>query len=208
MKATITVVAAALVALLVTAMVAGTNSTSGTNSNLVRSDSHRLSTAADGKVTVVEFLDFECEYCGAAYPGVERLRAEYSGKITYVVRYFPIASHRNANNAARAAEAAARQGKFEPMYKKLFDNQKQWGEKEDSQAALFESFADELGLNITKFRADVVSNAVAARVKVDSDDGQAAGVQGTPSFFINGKKLEGEPNYDTLKAAVRRALAA
>ncbi|ALG08645.1 DsbA family protein [Kibdelosporangium phytohabitans] len=89
---------------------------------LVRPDSHRLSPAPDGKGTVVEFLDLECEACGAAFPGVEQLCAEYSGKVTFIVRYFPIPipipipSHRNAELAARAVEAAARQGKLEPMY--------------------------------------------------------------------------------------------
>ena len=72
--------------------------TAGGSEALVRPDSHRLSTAADGKTTVVEFLDFECESCLAAYPGVEKLRAEYGDKITYVVRYFPIASQFEAGS--------------------------------------------------------------------------------------------------------------
>ncbi|MER7417367.1 thioredoxin domain-containing protein [Micromonospora peucetia] len=174
---------------------------------LVRADSHRLSTAADGKATVVEFLDFECESCLAAYPGVEKLRAEYGDRITYVVRYFPIASHPNAYNAAHAAEAAARQGKFEPMYKKLFDTQNAWGHNQQSQAAVFEGFAQELGLDVAKFKADVVSAEVEARVKADAADGEALGVQGTPTFFINGTRFTDQPTYDGLKAAIDASLA-
>src|ERR1700754_1769165 len=71
---------------------------------LVRPDSHRLSTATDGKVTFVEFLDFECEACRAAFPAVEQLRQEYQGRVTFVLRYFPIPSHSNAENAALAVE--------------------------------------------------------------------------------------------------------
>ncbi|SDT07816.1 DsbA family protein [Actinoplanes derwentensis] len=174
---------------------------------VVRDDSHRLSTAADGKVTVVEFLDFECEACGAAYPGVEKLRAEYGDKITYVVRYFPIASHPNAFNAAHAAEAAARQGKFEDMYVKLFDNQAAWGHTEQSRAPVFEQYASELGLDMTKFKADVAGPEVAERVKSDAADGTALGVQGTPTFFVNGEKYTEQPTYEALKATIDNALA-
>jgi protein-disulfide isomerase len=173
----------------------------------VRADSHRLSTAADGKVTVVEFLDFECEACGAAYPGVEKLRAEYGDRITYVVRYFPIASHPNAFTAAHAAEAAARQGKFEQMYAKLFDNQSVWGHGQESRASTFAGYAGDLGLDMAKYTADVTSAEVAARVKSDAADGVALGVQGTPTFFVNGERFTGQPSYEALKAAIDTELS-
>ena len=86
---------------------------------VVREDSHRLSTAADGQVTLVEFLDFECEACKAAYPFVEQLRDEYEGRVTFVARYFPTPGHANAENAAVAVEAAAQQGRFEDMYHRM-----------------------------------------------------------------------------------------
>lgn len=174
---------------------------------LVRPESHRLNTAADGKVTVVEFLDFECEACGAAFPGVERLREEYADRITYVVRYFPIESHFNAENAARAAQAAANEGRFEAMYLKLFEAQPQWGEQQVSAATLFEGFAQELGLGINRFRADVAAEETIQRVRAEREDGYALGVQGTPTFFINGSKFTGTPSYEGLKAAVDAALA-
>ncbi|UQU67464.1 DsbA family protein [Couchioplanes caeruleus] len=174
---------------------------------VVRPDSHRLTTAADGKVTLVEFLDFECEACGAAFPGVEKLREEYDGRITYVLRYFPIQSHANANNAALAAQAAANQGKLEQMYAKMYETQKQWGEQRDSQAAVFESFAAEQGLDMAKFKADVASPETQKRVDTDQQDGVALGVKGTPTFFLNGEKFEGQPTYEGLKAAIDAALA-
>lgn len=208
LKVTLGVLAVALAVLIGVVVVNrdGTPGTTAVSEALVRPDSHRLSTAADGKTTVVEFLDFECESCLAAYPGVEKLRAEYGDRITYVVRYFPIASHPNAYNAAHAAEAAARQGKFEPMYKKLFDNQNAWGHNPQSQADVFAGYAREIGLDMTRYNSDVASPEVANRVKADATDGENAGVQGTPTFFINGEKYTDSPTYDGLKAAINASL--
>lgn len=173
---------------------------------LVREDSHQLSTAADGKVTLVEFLDFECEACGAVYPAMEQLRADYDGRINYVIRYFPVPSHRNADLAARAAEAAAAQGKFEQMYQALFDNQQAWGEKQESQEAVFLDYARAIGLDLERFQADLNSPTTAARVKKDWNDGLAVGVDGTPTFFLNGKKFVPE-SYQHLTGAIDAALA-
>lgn len=159
------------------------------NSIALRADSHRLNTAEDGKVTLVEFLDFECEACGAAYPFVEQLREQYDGRVTFVARYFAIPSHKNANNAAYAVESAARQGKFEEMYKRMYDTQTQWGESQDSQSDLFRSFAEDLRLDMTEYDADVKSPEVAARVQKDIDDGAKLGVSGTPTFFLNGQQF-------------------
>ncbi|MEU4160783.1 thioredoxin domain-containing protein [Actinoplanes sp. NPDC026670] len=204
---TLSVLGAALAVLLLIVVVNLTEPKPPAATEVVRADSHRLSTAADGKVTVVEFLDFECEACGAAYPGVERLRAEYGDRITYVVRYFPIASHPNAFNSAHAAEAAARQGKFEEMYVKLFDNQQGWGHSQESRASVFAGYAGELGLDMTKYSADVTSAEVAERVKSDAADGVALGVQGTPTFFVNGERFTGQPSYEALKAVVDEELS-
>jgi protein-disulfide isomerase len=174
---------------------------------LVRPDSHRLSTAADDRVTLVEFLDFECPACGQAFPEVERLRAEYAGQITYVVRNFPLSVHANADSAARAAEAAGRQSKFEQMYVKLFETQATWGSQQQDRSAVFEGYAQQLGLDMARYRADVVSGEVAARVRQDQQDGAAVGVGSTPTFFLNGQRVDGQPTYVRLKAAVDAALA-
>ena len=173
---------------------------------VIRADSHRLSTAKDTKVTVVEFLDFECEACGAAFPIVEQLRTKYEGRVTFVARYFPLPSHRNAKNAAHAVEAAARQGKFEDMYERMFTTQANWGEQQDSQAPLFRSYAQAFGLDMTQFDADVKSAAVARRVQKDIDDGTTLGVTGTPTFFLNGKRVTLSSTQDLVKA-IDKALA-
>ena len=90
---------------------------------VVRPNSYRLSTPADTTVTFVEFLDFECESCRAAYPSVEALREEYGDRVTFVVRYFPVPGHVNGECAAIAVEAAAAQGSFEAMYRRMFETQ-------------------------------------------------------------------------------------
>lgn len=102
---------------------------------LVRDNSRRLNNAPDSDVTLVEFLDFECEACRAAFPMVEQARSEYGGdRVNFVIRYFPIPSHFNAERAARAVESAAQQGKFEPMYKKMYETQSQWGGEQRTPA--------------------------------------------------------------------------
>lgn len=176
------------------------------SSVVVRPDSHRLDEASDGKVTLVEFLDFECEACLAAYPFVEDLRERYAGKVSFVARYFPMPGHKNSRTSAHAVEAAARQGKFEAMYSKMYETQTTWGERQDSQAALFRTFADELGLGMDQYDSDVVSASVAERVQKDFDDGRAAGVTGTPTFFLNGVKLQPDTEQE-FRDAIDAALA-
>jgi protein-disulfide isomerase len=156
---------------------------------LVRQDSHRITTPAIEKAQLVEFLDFECESCRAAAPLVEDLRKEYGDRITFVHRYFPLPGHRNSGTAALAVEAAAQQGKYEQMYTKMFDTQPQWGEKQDSQAALFRTYAQELRLDLAKYDAAAADEATIERIRKDVADGKALGVTGTPTFFLNGQKL-------------------
>lgn len=175
---------------------------------LVRPDSHKLSTAADGKVTVVEFLDFECEACRAAFPAVERLREEYDGRVTFVMRYFPIPSHRNAELAARAVEAAGQQGQLERMYRKMYETQPQWGDQQVDHRETFLGFARELNLDMRAFEAALDAQSVSERVKADFRDGIGIGVQGTPTIFVNGGQVDGMvPTYETLKSAIERELA-
>jgi protein-disulfide isomerase len=141
------------------------------------------------KAQLVEFLDFECESCRAAEPLVQELKQEYGDRITFVHRYFPLPGHRNSGTAALAVEAAAAQGKYEQMAAKLFETQSQWGEKQDSQAALFRTFAQDLGLDLAAYDAAVADEATKDRIRQDVTDGTALGVTGTPTFFLDGEKL-------------------
>lgn len=172
---------------------------------LVRDDSRRLTTVPDSDVTLVEFLDFECEACRAAFPMVEQLRTEYGDRVNFVIRYFPIPSHFNAERAARAVESAAQQDKFEPMYKKMYETQSQWGEQRIPADSTFRGFASELGLDMAAFDAAYDDPATLDRVNVDVADGKALGVRGTPTFFLNGTELDFK-SYQDLSAAVDQAL--
>lgn len=183
----------------------GSEGAGGTGAQVVRSESHRLDEVPDAEATLVEFLDFECEACGAAYPFIEDLRERYEGELEFVIRYFPLDGHANSRNAAHAVEAASRQGELEAMYQRMFDAQAQWGEQQESQAPLFRSWAEELGLDMEQYDRDVDSDDVAERVERDFQDGSDLDVSGTPTFFLNGEKLEPQSEqdfYDAIDAAL------
>ncbi|VXC16516.1 DsbA family protein [Arthrobacter sp. 8AJ] len=156
---------------------------------LVRADSHRLTAPAEEKARLVEFLDFECPSCGAVHPFVEELKAEFGDRITFVNRYFPLSAHPNSGQAALAAEAAAQQGQYQQMAAKLFENQSQWAGSQQSQAPLFRTYAGQLGLDLAQFDAVVADQKTEDRILADIADGNALGVNGTPTFFLNGEKL-------------------
>ena len=173
--------------------------------SVTRSSSHVLDEGGDGAVTVVEFLDFECEACGSFYPIVEDLREQFAGQITYVVRYFPLPGHTNSTNAALAAEAAAAQGRFEDMYHRLFETQSEWGEAQESRADVFRGFAEELGLDMAAYDKAVADPATLARVELDINEGKALGVSSTPTFFVDGEMLELQ-QWNDLEDAIQAAV--
>ncbi|WP_068265947.1 DsbA family protein [Janibacter limosus] len=165
---------------------APTGSGSGASAPLVRDDSPRLTSGK--KAVFVEYLDFECEACGAAHPVMTDLREKYGNDVTFVVRYLPL--HGNSMNAALAAEAAREQGKFEEMHDKLFETQAEWSHSESSKEKTFEGYAQELGLDMKQYRASLKDPAAAQRIEQSKKDAQALGVTGTPTFFLDGEKIE------------------
>ncbi len=154
-------------------------------------------------VTLIEYLDFECEACGAYYPLVKQLEDEFPNDLRVVRRYFPLPGHKNGFTAALAAEAAARQGKYNEMHDLLFAEQKNWGEKPAPTPEVFEAYAEQLGLDIAKFKMDVASQSVKDRVQRDFDTGEKLGNTGTPTFFINGKKIKNPQGYEPFKALIQ-----
>ena len=171
-----------------------------------RTNTHVLDEVGPDAPTLVEFLDFECEVCGAVYPVIEQLREEYDGQINYAFRYFPIPSHLNSMNAALAVEAAAQQDQVEDMYNKMFETQSSWGDQQTDHSDLFRTFAEEIGLDMGAYDAAVADPATRARIEEDFAEGQAMGVQGTPTFFLDGQKLELNELTD-LTDALDRAVA-
>ena len=169
---------------------------------LIRSDSPVIG-PADAPVTLVEFLDPECEACRAAYPGVEKLLAEYPEEVRLVVRYFPL--HGNSVLAAIATEAAGEQGKYKEMQKLLFERQSEWGEQQAPQSERFTQYAAELGLDTDRFASAMAKPEYAAKVARDKADGLTVGVTGTPAFFVNGRYIP-RSSPAALRAAIEAAL--
>lgn len=156
---------------------------------IVRSNSHVLSQAPNEQAVLVEFVDFECEGCRAAFPVVEDLRDEYAGTVTIVQRYFPLPGHHNGMNAALAVEAAAQQGNYDQMQQRMFTTQEQWGDSTGDKADVFRGFAHDLGLDMTAYDDAVADPATTQRIELDIADGFALGVSGTPTFYLNGQLL-------------------
>lgn len=184
-----------------------TTTTSNTGSaRVVRRNTRRLGAPGQSGVTFTEFLDFECEACGAAFPAIEQLRREYAGRVTFAIRYFPLPSHKNSETAAIAVEAAARQGRLLAMYQRMYETQASWGEQTTSKAGTFRTLAKDLGLNMQAFDAAVKDPATRARVRADVAEGIALGVDATPTFFVDEKRIVPQSMADlrnTLDAAMR-----
>ena len=167
---------------------------SSADNPLVRPNSPTLG-AADAPVTLVEFLDPECESCAAFSPVVQMMMKEYDGKIKLVVRYMPL--HPNSMRAATLTEAAGEQGKYWQMQELLFQKQSDWGERHGAPTSapksdinvLFDKYAAELGLDRAKIDSAVKENRYQGKLERDRRDGQSLGVRQTPSFFVNGRKL-------------------
>jgi protein-disulfide isomerase len=163
----------------------------------------------ESKVTFTEFVDFQCEACYAYYPHVKQLKEAYKDRVKFQIRNFPITSgHQFAKSAAASAESAARQGKFWEMHDLIFEGQKQWERAENPQAQYFEKYAQQIGLNMDKYREDLGSDEVNAVIMKDLQDVKALGGTGTPTIAINGKKIElPGPDFEKLSKLLDDALA-
>jgi len=155
----------------------------------------------DAPVTLVEYGDFECPYCGQAEPVVRELLRDF-GDVSYVWRHLPLSDvHARAQLAAEAAEAAAEQGAFWEMHDLLLDHQDRLGPGD------LVRYAEQLGLDVERFTSHLQDHAGAARIAEDVDSADLSGVSGTPTFFINGRRHYGAYDIDTLTKAVRAARA-
>jgi protein-disulfide isomerase len=157
--------------------------------------------SADAPVTVVEYGDYECPYCRGAYRDVHRLLDQYPGRVRFVFRNFPIPQlHPHAEQAAEAAEAAAAQGKFWPMYELLLRT----SSKLDLDSLL--RYADQIGLDTGRFENEVRGNVYAARIEADVSEGLRNGVNATPKFYVDGVRIDGKVPMEGLVDAVRAAV--
>ena len=157
---------------------------------------------ADAPLTFVEYGDYQCPYCGAAYPVVKRLQKSLGKKLRFVFRNFPLTqAHPYALIAAEAAEATALQGKFWEMHDLLFERQTLL------KPEILPLWAKTIGLNVEQFENDINQDLVQKRIKEDRQSGIRSGVNGTPTFFINGTRYDGSPDYGSLLAALESELA-
>lgn len=168
----------------------------------VDEDRDHVQGPADAAVTLVEYGDYECPYCGAAYPIIKQVQARMGDRLRFVFRNFPITtSHPHAEQAAEAAEAAAGQGRFWQMHDLLFENQKHLRDRD------LRAYAERLGLDVEQFDKELAEHVHAERVREDFMSGVRSGVNGTPTFYINGVRHDDSYELDTLLAALERAAA-
>jgi protein-disulfide isomerase len=153
---------------------------------------------ADAPLTLVEYGDYQCPYCGAAYPVVKRLQKTLGKKLRFVFRNFPVTqAHPYALIAAEAAEAAALQGKFWEMHDLLYEQQA------SLKPDIIPKWAKKIGLDLDTFGNDIKQGGVVEkRIKEDRQSGIRSDVNGTPTFYINGTRYDGPPDYDSLLAAL------
>lgn len=161
--------------------------------------------AAAPKATLVEYSDFQCPACGMFYPLVEKVFADHKDTLAFTYRHFPLPQHKNALAAAYASEAADKQGKFWEMHKMIFESQRDWSDS-DTAVQTFEKYAADLKLDIAQYKADRDSKATKDRVEHDSATGTASGVNSTPSFYLNGKKLANPKSEAEFIAIIEAAL--
>jgi protein-disulfide isomerase len=164
----------------------------------VRDDSPTLG-PKQANVTLVEFLDPECESCRAFFPTIKRILKEYEGQIHFVVRYMPF--HSSSLVAIAATEAAALQGKYWEMQELLFNMADEWGHQPTPRKDLFIKYAGSLGLDVAKFTQDLEDPKWVQKAQRDMADGKLLGVNGTPTLFVNGERVK-NLTYQALKESI------
>ena len=156
--------------------------------------------AADAKVTVVEFSDFQCPYCSRAATVANAIKKKYPEGVRFVFRQFPLSFHKDAHLASQAALAAGAEGKFWQFHDKLFENQKALGRDD------LEKYAGEIGLDMDKFKKALDDGTYKAAVDKDIELGNKVSVTGTPTMFINGERVRNPTDMATVSAQIDKLL--
>lgn len=168
---------------------------------VVVNDKDHMQGAEFAQVTLLEYGDYQCPYCGAAYPMIKRLQEHFGKDLRFVFRNFPLAqAHEHAVTAALAAEAAGLQGKFWQMHDLLYEHQARLNMSD------ILGYARIIKLDMTKFREDVQTPELLEKIKDDFRSGEDSGVEGTPSFYINSQKYRGSYEYSALKEYIEGLL--
>jgi protein-disulfide isomerase len=185
-----------------------TTSSTVAGEQIVVSATDHVRGAKDGKVTLIEFGDFQCPACGAFEPVVRQVLADNKDTLKIVYKHFPLTQiHRNALPAAKATEAASLQGKFWEMHDILYDKQEEWSGALNSRD-YFLTYATTIGLDTKKFLADYDNPSVEEKILAEFREGVKLGIQGTPTFFVNGKQLENVRDLAGFNKAIKDAAQA
>jgi protein-disulfide isomerase len=180
------------------------NSVSGTYNEGVEVKAHTKG-SSDAAVTLVEYSDFQCPACGAFQPVLNEVLAQYGDKINFEYKHFPLIQiHPFAEPAARAAEAAGQQGKFFEYADMLFEKQAEWS-KGSNPTGFFTKYATELGLDLDLFAKHQRSSVLGDNVKANMMEARGLGLTGTPSFYLNGVKME-NATFDDFKSQIAAAV--
>jgi len=182
------------------------NKESSTSGSLL---SQHVTGNPNAKVTVVEYGDYQCPYCQQYSMVFKQVQDKFSDKVKFQFRNFPLSSlHPNAVAAARAAEAASLQGKFWEMHDQLYDNNN-WAvwTKAGDPIPLFNTYAQQLGLNVTQFKKDFASEKVNNTINADKAEGSRLGVKGTPAFFVNGNEEKFTNTLPSFEKVINKYLA-
>lgn len=174
------------------------------NKLLIEADSEKIGSAG-AQLTLVEFGDYQCPACGDYHPMIERLLSDFSGRINFIFRNFPLSQHANAKISSYAAEAAGLQGKFEEMHNKIYETQNNWTSSKDARS-IFIGYAKDLGLDVDKFTKDIDSETIKQKIARDTNDGLNLQITETPTLYLNGVKLVLTGKYDDLKKTVQAEL--
>lgn len=180
-----------------------TNNVKISNNIFAIKDTDRMFGNPESKITLIEYLDFECEACKWNYPTIKILKEEFKKDINIVVRYFPLDWHKNSNAAAKAAEAAWIQWKFWEMHDVLFENQDTRSRWSSNNQKWFIEYAKQLNLDIEKFEKDMFSDEVKNRIESDKQEWKSIWITWTPSFFLNWQKIQNPKNIDDFRTILK-----
>lgn len=206
-RITVWTIVAVVVGLIVYVAILGARSSTSSSTIPAVTASDHVSGPLTAKAVLIEYSDFQCPACGAYAPIVRQVKQQYGDKLALVYREFPLRqTHKYAQLAAQAGEAAAQQGKFWEYHDLLFERQASWPQAMNVKQTLVD-YAKELGLDETKFSADFDSQAVKDRINIDVASGTAAKIPGTPTFFLNGQRINPQ-SYNDFTTAIDPLLTA
>lgn len=207
------VVAVVIILFVGVAVVTNRNKDDVASNGSAASTTNHVKGAGTTDVTLVEYGDFQCPYCQTYHATVKQVLADYGDQIKFQFVNYPLTSlHQNAFAASRAAEAADKQGKFWEMYDLIYQNNDPSGRTgwvaSSTPTEYFEQYATQIGLNAEKFKTDSKSAAVNAAINADLAKGKKLGIEGTPTFYLNGKKATIANTAGDFKKVIDAAIAA